>query len=307
MGGSGGSFLGGDPKDVAKKLRQAEQETQDQAFLSDVEKLLGEVLATANDRDTDAVARHLAVIQQALEKNIDGVVELMFGGSVAKHTYVDGVSDVDALVIVNESELASSDPKSVCDYFIARLLERFEGRVSADGFAINVRFADITVQLVPAIRRGDDYLLPNSECTSWSRVRPNAFTDSLTATNKACNGKVVPTIKLAKVLLTDLPENRRPSGYHLENLAVEAFSGYKGPYTPREMLHHFFVKAPDLIRTPIPDRTSQSRHVDDHLGAKDSTERLMLADAVDRIGRRLRNADGAQDIEIWQRLFGGQG
>jgi len=33
----------------------------------------------------------------------------------------------------------------------------------------------------------------------------------------------------------------------------------------------------------------------------------MVADAVDRIGRRLRNADGAHDIEIWRRLFGGQG
>lgn len=307
MGGSGGSFLGGDPRSVAEMLRQAEQGTQDQSFRSDVEKLLGEVLAAANDRDVDAVRRHLAVIQQALEKNIDGVVELMFGGSVAKHTYVDGISDVDALIVVNESELASPDPKSVCDYVLRRLIERLKERVSVDGFAINVEFADIKVQLVPVIRRDNDFLLPNPECTRWSQVRPSAFTDSLTAANKACNGKVVPTIKLAKVLLADLPEYRRPNGYHLENLAVAVFAGYKGPCTPREMLHHFFDKAPDLIRAPIPDKTGQSTHVDDYLGAKDSTERLMVADAVDRIGRRLRNADGAHDIEIWKRLFGGQG
>ncbi len=307
MGGSGGSFLGGDPRDVAEKLRKAEHETEDQAFRSDVEKLLGEVLATANDRDADAVSRHLTTIQQALEKDIDGVVQLMFGGSVAKRTYVDGISDVDALVVVNESELASADPKSVREYFLARLSERLEGRVSADGFAINVEFADVTVQLVPVIRRGNDYMLPDPECTSWSRARPNAFTDALTSTNKACNGKVVPTIKLAKVLLAELPENRRTNGYHLENLAVEVFSGYKGPCTPREMLHYFFAKAPELIRAPIPDRTGQSTHVDDHLGAKDSIERLVIADAVDRIGRRLRNADGAKDIEQWKRLFGGEG
>lgn len=307
MGGSGGSFLGGDPKAVAEKLRQAEHETEDQAFRSDVEKLLGEVLAAANDRDVDAVSRHLTTIQQALEKNIDGVVQLMFGGSVAKRTYVDGISDVDALVVVNESELASTDPKSVCNYLLERLSERLEGRVSPDGFAINVEFSDVTVQLVPVIRRGNDYMLPNPECTDWSRARPNAFTDALTATNKACNGKVVPVIKLAKVLLADLPENRRTNGYHLENLAVEAFRGYQGPYTPREMLHHFFTKAPDLIRAPIPDRTGQSRHVDDHLGSRDSMERLVVADAVDRIGRRLRNADGAKDVDQWKRLFGGAG
>lgn len=306
MGGSGGGFFGSDPRDVADKLRQAEQDTGDQAFRSDVEKLLGGVLAAANDRDADAVSRHLTTIQQALEKNIDGVVQLIFGGSVSKRTYVDGVSDVDALVVVNESELASADPKSVREYFLARLSERLESRISADGFAINVEFSDVTVQLIPVIRRGNDYMLPNPECTSWSRARPNAFTDALTAANKACNGKVVPIIKLAKVLLADLPENRRTNGYHLENLAVEVFSGYQGPYTPRDMLHHFFAKAPDLIRTPIPDRTGQSTHVDDHLGSRDSMERLVVADAVDRIGRRLRNADGAKDIEQWKRMFGGE-
>jgi hypothetical protein len=231
----------------------------------------------------------------------------MFGGSVAKRTYVDGISDVDALVVVNESELAALDPESVCDYFITRLGDRLEGKVSADGFAISVEFTDVTVQLVPVIRKDKDYLLPNSECTNWSRARPTAFTEALTATNKACNGKVVPVIKLAKVLLSDLPQNKRPNGYHLENLAVEAFTNFSGPYTPREMLHHFFKKVPDLIRTPIQDRTGQSGHVDDHLGTKDSMERLVMADGLDRIGRRLRNADGANDIAMWKQLFGEQG
>lgn len=304
MGGSGGSFLGGNPRELADKLRKAEQETDDQAFRTEVEKALGQVLSGANDRDTDAVARHLGTIQQALEKEIGGVVEVLFGGSVAKKTYVDGLSDVDALVVVNESELAAADPKTVCDYMLQRLSERLEGRVEPDGFAISVHFADVTVQVVPAIRRGSDYLLPSDDCTQWSRANPDAFREALTTTNKACNGKVVPTIKLAKVLLADLPENRRPTGYHLENLAVKAFAGYQGPFTPREMLHHFFSQAPELIRTPIRDRTGQSAHVDDHLGPKDSMERLVVADAVDRIGRRLRNADGAKDLELWKRLLG---
>jgi len=70
------------------------------------------------------------------------------------------------------------------------------------------------------------------------------------------------------------------------------------------MLHHFFARASDLIRSPIPDRTGQSTHVDDYLGPQDSVERLVVADAVARIGRRLRNADGAMDLEQWKRLLG---
>ena len=303
MGGSGGSFLGGDPRSVAEKLRKAEQETEDQAFRTEVEAVLGQALAGANDRDTDAVAKHLETIQQALEKDIDGVVDLLFGGSVSKRTYVDGMSDVDALVIVNESELVDADPQAVCEYFLERLSARYGDRVSADGFAITVQFADAQVQVIPVVRRGKDYLLPSDDLRHWSRVRPQAFSDALTASNKACGGKVVPTIKLVKMLLSAMPENRRPTGYHLENLAVECFSGYQGAQTPREMLHHFFDRAPDLIRAPIPDRTGQSTHVDEYLGARDSVERLVVADAVARIGRRLRNADGARSIEQWKRLL----
>jgi len=69
------------------------------------------------------------------------------------------------------------------------------------------------------------------------------------------------------------------------------------------MLQRFFDRAPDLIRTPIPDRTGQSIHVDDYLGVRDSVERLVVADSVARIGRRLLNADGAKDIEQWKQLL----
>lgn len=304
MAGSGGNFLGGDPKSVAERLRKAEEDAQDQAFRVEVERLLGQALAGANDRDVDAVAGHISSIQGALEKEIDGVVELQFGGSVAKRTYVEGVSDVDALVIVNGSELAGHDPATVCGYIQQRLSERFPGRVSADGFAITVSFADVSVQVIPAVRRGSDFLLPNRECTRWSRVRPQAFTTALTSANKACNGKLVPVIKLSKVLLSHLPEARRPRGYHLENLALDAFASYSGPFTPKAMVHHFFDRAPDLIRRPIVDRTGQSRHVDDHLGPANSTDRLIVADAVARVGRRLRNADGSKDLSQWSELLG---
>jgi hypothetical protein len=303
MGGSGGDFQGGDASGMAEMLRKAELEAEDQIFRSDVESLLSQVLAGANDRDPDAVAKHLETIRQALDKNIEGTVELLFGGSVAKRTYVQGISDVDVLVIINESELAASDPRTVCDYFLGRLSERLGTRVIRDGFAITVQFADMQVQVVPVIRRGTDFLLPSDDCASWSQVRPQVFSEALRTTNKACSGKVVPIVKLAKVLLSNLPEDRRPNGYHLENLAVEAFSGYEGPCTPRAMLQRFFDRAPDLIRTPIPDRTGQSIHVDDYLGVRDSVERLVVADSVARIGRRLLNADGAKDIEQWKQLL----
>ncbi|MCA9607402.1 MAG: nucleotidyltransferase [Myxococcales bacterium] len=270
-----------------------------------VAELLGSVLANANDRDAAAIQAHLGSIKQAIEKEVDGFVDLLFGGSVSKKTYVSGLSDVDALVVINESSLAAADPAQVVAYIVGRLRERLPNTVvEPDGFAITVRYADGVVQLVPVKRRGEDYLLPSADSSTWSRVRPRAFTDALTAVNQAQNGKVVPTVKLAKIALGGMPEDRRPSGYHVEALAVEVFSNYAGPTSPKAMVTHFFAEASKRVLTPIGDRTGQSRQVDEKLGASGSLERQILSDVLGRIGRRLQNADGAQDVEQWKRVLG---
>lgn len=304
-GGSGGGIFGKDPQNLAESIRALESKAKSDEYEAAVAALLGEVLAGANDRNTDAVAIHLDEIRQALGKDIDGTIDLLFGGSVSKKTYVDGISDVDALVVLNDSDLARQSPKEVCEYFHERLRERFPStEIAPDGFALDVRFGDVTVQIVPVIRHGDDFLLPNEDCTAWARAQPKAFTDALTAVNKACANKVVPTIKLAKALMASLPEARRISGYHAELLATEIFDTYSGDLTPKAMVQQFFSKAPQLVREPMPDPTGQSTFVDDHLGPANSLERLTIADGLDRIGRRLRNADGAQAVEQWAELFG---
>jgi hypothetical protein len=305
--GGGGGFLGNtSPQTIAESIRDLEAKAKNEQFETNVAGFLGDVLASANDRNTDAVADHLVEIRDALGKEIDGSIDLLFGGSVSKRTYVEGVSDVDALVLLNNSELADRTPKEVCDYFLQRLRERFpRTEVAPDGFALDVCFNDVTVQVVPVIRRGEEYLLPNREHTAWTRVRPKAFTDALTAVNKACANKVVPTIKLAKTLMASLPDAKRISGYHTELLATQIFSAYSGPLTPKAMIQHFFSNVPRLVREPLHDPTGQSRFVDEHLGPSHSVERLVVADSLDRIGRRLRNADGSQSVEQWRELFEG--
>ncbi|HTE54974.1 MAG TPA: CBASS oligonucleotide cyclase [Kofleriaceae bacterium] len=304
MGGSGGNF---DPPRIRSEIRELEGRVEDAEYEAEVAHVLSNVLATANDRDTDAIQKHLNVIQQAIENDVEGFVDLLFGGSVSKNTYVAGVSDVDALVVLNDSALRALTPLEARDYLIARLRERLPGTsVEPDGFAVAVRYSDGLVELVPARRHGDDYLLPGRDFQTWTRVRPRAFTDALTTTNRTQNGKVVPTIKLAKVALSDLPEARRPNDYHLESLAVEIFTGYQGPKRPKEMLTHFFSEAAKRVLQPIVDRTGQSRHVDDNLGAARSLERQILSDGLGRISRRLQNADGAHAVDQWKRVFGAE-
>src|SRR5205823_2096169 len=122
--------------------------------------------------------------------------------------------------------------------------------------------------------------------------------------NQQSGNKVVPTIKLAKDINYSLPENSRLSGYHIESLAVEAFRYYTGRFNPKAMLEHFFEKASQLVLNRIKDRTGQSLHVDDYLGAPNSRARKQVSNALDRVYRRMKNADAIKSRDQWMRIVG---
>src|SRR5437667_12033336 len=119
MGGSGGggAFSDIDREELLKKLRDSEELTKDAGFETEINNCIGQLQAQYNDRDYDAVQKHLDEITSALSEDIDDTVSLLFGGSVAKRTYVDGLSDIDALVLLGKSELKNLTPGGVKDYF----------------------------------------------------------------------------------------------------------------------------------------------------------------------------------------------
>src|SRR5271165_7151085 len=117
MGGSGGDryFIDRTPDEVKSDLRKEEERTQDQAFDTETAEALGNLLAEANTRDTGAISEALHEIKRVLEHDIEGSVDPRFGGSVRKHTFVDGLSDVDTLLILRDLSLKSRTPQDVLD------------------------------------------------------------------------------------------------------------------------------------------------------------------------------------------------
>jgi hypothetical protein len=307
MGGSGGgSYVGKvDASKLFQKLRDSQDETSQQQFDVEVASLLGSLLNRFNDRDGVAINAHLEEIKDALSEDIDGTVNLLFGGSVAKHTYVDGMSDVDALVLLDKSDLKDKSPEEVKDYFFKALKAHFKGASVKEGrLAVTVTFPDAEIQLLPAIRHRAGFQIADPTGTKWSYIRPRKFSAALTKVNQEMSGKVVPTIKLAKSIIVDLPKDRRLSGYHVEALALAVFKDYEGPRTPRAMLTHFFRTAPQHILQPLADATGQSKHVDAYLGDANSLPRQIAADSVARIGRRMQSANDGLLVEEWRGIVG---
>jgi tRNA nucleotidyltransferase (CCA-adding enzyme) len=155
-GGGGGYFVGRvDPSDLARKISDATESAEGAAYEAAVNQLLGAVLAKLNDRDAETVQRILDRIKADFGKEFDGTVDVLFGGSVAKNTYLEGISDIDALVLLKEDQIGSKTPSAVQKKFADLLQARYgESNVRVGRLAVTLTIDGKEIQLVPAIREG---------------------------------------------------------------------------------------------------------------------------------------------------------
>lgn len=306
MGGSGGGYFTGrtEPSELARRTRTAQEKVRDDDFEVRVAGFLASELSSYNDRDVSGIQAVFESLKNDLADDLEGTVDLMYAGSVAKHTYVDGLSDVDAIVLLHRTELANKQPNELKKVLADCLQARHgKGTVVQGILAVTLRIGNQTIQFLPALREGKRLKIANADGKGWSAINPTAFATKLTQTNKALDGKLIPCIKLAKAIISQLPDQRRLTGYHTESLAIEVFEKYDGERTPKAMVRHFFLEAPKRIIQPIKDSSGQSVHVDEYMGDENSLQRRIVADALGRIARKIQNADGSKSLESWKELF----
>lgn len=303
MGGSGGSSYSSSADEAVRLREEVLRELAEQERVTEINAALGELLAGINNRDVDAVRERLDAIVEALADITVDVDRLLYGGSVAKHTFVDGLSDVDALVVINDS---SSPPGALLETFADALRRRLPqgdiAEVSTGTLAITITYRDGTqVQLLPAVERGGHTSIASSDGREWKQIRPHKFAEKLTETNRANGNAVIPTIKLGKALFQRLPEDMRPSGYHVEAMAVDAFRNYTGRRDRLSMLTHLVDHSASVVLRPTGDITGQSVHVDSWLGPANSAARQALRASIARLASALRSAESASDVaELFQ-------
>jgi len=306
MGGSGGGFFREySPSDLHKKVKEIEQEASEYEFQPKLKAMLDDLLANANSRDVESVNSALETIKDILGDEIESSIELKFGGSVAKHTYVDGLSDVDSLLVLRGGDPADIDPSEIKDKVATHLQKTLtDAQVTSGTIAVTVKYkSGLEIQLIPALRDQTGLHVPAWTGETWSKIQPEAFTRALTNRNDQCGNKLVPTIKLAKAINSTLPKAQQLSGYHIESLAIAAFRGYKGPYTTVAMLPHFFSQIGKRVLDPVKDSTGQSVHVDGYLGASNSAERKVASHVYGRLSKRMESASASQSIAQWNALF----
>jgi hypothetical protein len=304
MGGSGGGYFISNVNELKNKINDTTKDIDRKEYDSNVAIFLSELLSHYNNRDVNAINIHLEEILKAVENKIEGHLDIKLGGSVSKHTFVDGLSDIDTLLILNDSELNDKSPKSVKNTIASMLKDRYpETNISIGAMAVTVSFSDYDIQILPALKRDGKIMIPDASGNSWTKIDTNKFTRSLTNINEKNGNKVVPLIKLTKAIIDKLPEKHKLSGYHVEALAVDIFSNYHGEQTYKEMLKYFFHQASQIVLSPTQDKTGQSVYIDEYLGTRNSLHRQIVSSAFDRLYRKLYNADNLISMETWKDIF----
>src|SRR3954451_11151380 len=144
-GGGGGRSVPGSGSVDLDALRRRAREIDEQArFDAEVNHRLAQRFASINARDPDKVGRYLDDILGALKNDVEGVERTLFGGSVAKSTYVEGLSDVDALVVLDRADLKDASPERVREQFCralkATLAHADVAEVSSGALAVTVKY-----------------------------------------------------------------------------------------------------------------------------------------------------------------------
>ena len=155
------------------------------------------LLAQYTRKNTQTVTQRLESLCGFLRQK-GNVVQTNFGGSVQKGTYVTGLSDVDALLIMNQSSLVNQPPARAIEYVRDNIQDRLrQNTVSAGNLAVTVSYSDGTeIQILSAMRTNTDGVrIAEPGGTKWSNVeRPDDFPKKLAKVNTGWDGRVVPVI-----------------------------------------------------------------------------------------------------------------
>ena len=147
-----------------------------------------ELLVRYNSRKTAAVTRHLESLCRFLREEGHTTVQTIYGGSVRKGTFVNGLSDIDVILTMTNTSLANQPPKEVIAHVQETVQRRLpQNKVTAGRLAVTVEYSNGTeIQLLPAIRRKKGVRIAEPGSTNWSNVvQPENFVSKLAKVNEA--------------------------------------------------------------------------------------------------------------------------
>lgn len=266
----------------------------------EITELQESVVSTRQENVRDVVANEMDVLDSFLT------------GSYSRSTMIAPLSeaDIDIFIVLNSKYYGTDKEASadVLDKVKRTLLKTYTRtpKISRNGQAVTITFADFVVDIVPAFNRKEGgYLIPNSVQRAWIATNPKIHVDIMVEKNKNHSGNLVPIVKMIKGWNRNI--NYSFVSFRLELLAIEIFENVTiSDYSSG--IRYFFDKGREKIKYKAKDPVSYGGEISGLRNVTTSEEavnRFEIAyDYAIKAEKYAKNGNIQNAIEEWRKIFG---
>lgn len=244
-------------------------------------------------------------------------------GSYARWTKTKPLKDVDIFFVLKPAEdhYLAKAPSVVLTDFHAALAEKYGDCAKKQNRSINVDFgvkADaedntdyrvISVDVVPAFAKADDFEIPDNELGKWIETNPQTHAAMATAAHQAYGNEWKGLVRMVKYWNNNPKHGEKPvkPSFLIEVMALQCLHGGWGGSFDREV-QGFFATLADRIHDVWPDPAGLGPPISNGMDAARKTRAQALLKAAARDAtvaidhvRQGRNGEG---LKSWRALFG---
>jgi len=163
-------------------------------------------------KDSDFSKYHVDDFLSGSYKRDTAIRPLKNGGQIDR-------PDIDIVVVTNHS--VGDDPGKVVDLLYQTLKKKYP-KIRRQNRSVGIEQYNADMDVIPAIKSGDAYLIPDRDTKTWIFTNPERHTSWTTETNKRANGRFKPLVKLFKwYRRQNATISEKPKGFSLECMVAE--------------------------------------------------------------------------------------
>lgn len=274
-----------------------------------------------NDREQKNASDRQKEVREYLDTKF-AIARSFLTGSYARHTKTKPLKDIDIFFVLKESEnhYRSKAASVVINDFHAALIKKYgKDAVRKQSRSVNVDFGVVidaedntdyrvvSVDVVPAFAKGDDYEIPDTDTGKWIKTNPEIHAAKATAAHQAFSNEWKGLVRMVKYWNNNSRHGDRPvkPSFLIEVMALQClYGGWRGRFDYE--LQSFFSTLADRILDEWPDPAGLGPPIGmDDTKKRRAKELLLTAsrEASNAINhaRQGRNGDA---LKAWRALFG---
>lgn len=275
-----------------------------------------------NDKEQANASARQQEVRNYLDTNFK-IDRSFLTGSYKRWTKTKPLKDVDIFFVLKASEnhYRAKAPSVILTDFHNALVERYGDKAKKQNRSINVDFgvkADtddntdyrvISVDVVPAFDKDDDFEIPDNELGKWIETNPQVHAEKATAAHQAYSNEWKGLVRMVKYWNNNPKHGEKPikPSFLIEVMALQCLHGGWGGSFDREV-QGFFATLADRIFDQWPDPAGLGPPISNGMDAtrKERARGLLLAagrEATLAIDHVRRGRDG-EALRVWRQLFG---